>query len=117
MTEARTVTRIVKGPKSIVAYDSKGKKRTYAVGDEVQLPPHAAKSFARYLTTPELAAAEQAVKDAEEKAAAEEARVKAAEEGDGDGDTNPSVLSVAEKAALANKEKADAEAADDTDDD
>ena len=71
MTKAQLVERIVKGPRPITAYDEKGAKHTYQIGETVHLPPHAAKSFARYLTTPEVARAEKVRAEAETKAAAE----------------------------------------------
>lgn len=64
------VERIVIGPKPIYCRDPKTGDRIVAqIGDTVYLPPHTAKTFARYLQSPEVAAAEAAVAAAEAEAA------------------------------------------------
>jgi len=62
--QSKLVTRIVKGPKPIHGYDKDGKKCLYGIGDKIELTPNAAKSFARYLISPEVAEAEAKVAEA-----------------------------------------------------
>lgn len=71
MTKAQLVQRIVKGPKPIHGYDEKGLKHLFQIGETISLTPNAAKRFAKYLTTPEMAAAQKLLDEAELKAAKE----------------------------------------------
>lgn len=71
--EPALLERVVVGPKPIWAIDPEtGERRAYNVGDTIWLPPHQAKSKARYLQAPEVAKAQLAAKAAEEEAVAKE---------------------------------------------
>ncbi len=66
--------RVVVGPKSVWGIDPKtGNRREYKVGETIFLPPHQAKSKARYLQAPEVAKALAAAKVAEDVEAEREA--------------------------------------------
>jgi hypothetical protein len=73
MTKAQEnwVERIVVGPKPIWGFDENGERKCFEVGSTIRLPPHQAKSKARYLQIPGVVAAQEAVAEAEAKAEAE----------------------------------------------
>lgn len=68
----KLLERVVVGPKPIHAQDKDGNRYVAQVGDTVYLPPHTAKTFARYLADPKVAKAQAAAKQAEEASAADE---------------------------------------------
>ena len=69
MTEAKVeerFERVVTGPKPIHALNEKGERYVANIGDTVSLNARQCKTFARYVTAPEVAAAQAKVKQAEE---------------------------------------------------
>lgn len=84
MAEAtvQLVKRLVVGPKPIHAFDAKGRRCVYNVGEEVMLTQQAANRFERYLSTPEIAQAQAKVEEARKQAAALKQATHAKEQAD-----------------------------------